>query len=81
MTLGKIAVLWSIRIYQRTISMDHGWPKRFFPDGYCRFHPTCSEYGYQCVDRHGLIRGGRLTAWRILRCNPFSKGGIDEVPE
>lgn len=79
--IGKIIVLWSIRIYQRTLSMDHGWMKRFYPDGYCRFYPTCSEYGYQSIDRHGLIKGGMLTVWRILRCNPIAKGGIDEVPE
>jgi len=79
--MGKIIVLWSIRIYQRTLSMDHGWLKRFYPEGFCGFHPTCSEYGYQCVDRHGILKGGKLTAWRILRCNPFSRGGIDDIPE
>ncbi len=81
LTLPRIIVLWTIRLYQNTLSMDHGVMRRLYPDGFCRFHPTCSEYGYGCVERHGVIRGGYLTVWRVLRCNPFSKGGIDEVPK
>ena len=46
----------------------------------CRFEPTCSEYGRQAVARFGLVRGGALAAWRVLRCNPLSKGGYDPVP-
>ena len=46
----------------------------------CRFQPTCSEYAMQAVERHGVLRGGRLTLWRLLRCQPFSKGGYDPVP-
>ncbi|MBM5789862.1 membrane protein insertion efficiency factor YidD [Candidatus Parcubacteria bacterium] len=71
--------LLTIRAYQKTLSFDHGLPRRLFPNGYCRFHPTCSEYGYRAIDRHGLLRGGALTLWRILRCNPWSKGGLDEL--
>ena len=74
-------VLFLIRIYQKTLSFDHGFMKFFYPHGYCRFYPTCSEYGYKCIERHGLFRGGMLTVHRIIRCNPFNKGGIDEVPE
>jgi hypothetical protein len=81
MTLARIVVLWSISLYQRTLSFDHGWMRRFYPDGFCRFYPTCSQYGYESVDRHGVLKGGALSAWRILRCNPFSKGGHDPVPE
>ncbi|MCL4154738.1 UNVERIFIED_CONTAM: hypothetical protein GTU68_025698, partial [Idotea baltica] len=47
----------------------------------CRFHPSCSEYGIEALKRHGLLRGGMLTVYRLLRCQPFAKGGIDEVPE
>ena len=46
----------------------------------CRFYPTCSTYGLQAIEEWGAIRGGFLTLWRILRCNPFCRGGIDEVP-
>ena len=46
----------------------------------CRFVPTCSEYGYEAIAKYGIIRGGRLAVWRILRCNPFVPGGYDPVP-
>ena len=46
----------------------------------CRFYPSCSEYALIAVDRHGVLRGGRLAAWRLLRCNPWNPGGVDHVP-
>ena len=46
----------------------------------CRFYPTCSDYAYEAIEKHGLLKGGRLAIWRVLRCNPFCKGGIDPVP-
>ena len=67
----------AIRFYQKTISFDHGFLKIFFPHGYCRFHPTCSEYGVQAIEKYGFIKGLLKTIWRILRCNPWNKGGID----
>jgi len=67
-----------IRIYQKTLSPDHGLFKRFFPYGYCRYAPSCSEYGYKSIAKYGVIFGGLKTAWRVLRCNPWSKGGVDE---
>jgi len=78
--IPRLGVLIAIRIYQKTISLDHGLPKHLFPNGYCQFHPTCSEYGYQAIDRYGIIKGGLLAAWRVLRCHPWSPGGIDQVP-
>ena len=45
----------------------------------CRYRPTCSEYAMEALDRYGLMRGGFLAAWRVLRCNPFVKGGYDPV--
>lgn len=45
----------------------------------CRFYPTCSEFGIEAITKYGVIKGGIKTAWRILRCNPFSKGGNDPV--
>lgn len=47
----------------------------------CRFYPSCSAYGLISVQRFGLVRGGAATAWRVLRCNPWARGGIDDVPE
>jgi len=75
----RLFVLRLIRIYQKTLSFDHGIFSRLFPDGYCRFHPTCSEYGYQAVEKYGVIKGGLMAIWRILRCNPWNKGGHDPV--
>ena len=46
----------------------------------CRFQPTCSAYGMEAISRHGAIRGGWLTLWRILRCNPWGGQGFDPVP-
>lgn len=46
----------------------------------CRFHPTCSEYGYQAVHRYGLSRGAVMTIRRLARCHPFHAGGFDPVP-
>ncbi len=75
----KIGIL-LIRIYQKTLSPDHGMMAGLTPAG-CRYYPTCSEYTAQAIDRFGLVGGSVLGSWRILRCNPFSSGGIDEVPD
>ena len=75
----RLAVLKLIRIYQKTLSFDHGWPKIFYPNGYCRFHPTCSEYGYQAIEKYGVVKGGFLAMARVFRCNPFNKGGNDPL--
>ena len=48
--------------------------------GACRFYPTCSQYAYEAISRFGVIKGGFLAFKRILRCNPFCKGGFDPVP-
>jgi hypothetical protein len=48
--------------------------------GTCKFCPTCSEYAIEALRTHGLLRGIALTLWRILRCHPFSPGGLDPVP-
>lgn len=47
---------------------------------HCRFYPTCSQYAIQAIEKYGPVKGGLMAAWRILRCNPFSKGGYDPVP-
>ena len=60
-----------IKGYQKIISP-------IFPPS-CRFYPSCSEYGIQAVSRYGVIKGGIKTIWRIIRCNPFTKGGYDPL--
>lgn len=60
-----------IRIYQKVISP-------ILPPS-CRFQPTCSEYAIQAVNKYGVIKGSFKAAYRILRCNPFNKGGYDPV--
>jgi len=77
--LPRLLVLQLIRLYQKTLSFDHGWFKLLFPNGYCRFQPTCSEYGYEAVAKYGIIIGGLKALWRILRCNPWHHGGFDPL--
>ncbi|MBQ7999601.1 MAG: membrane protein insertion efficiency factor YidD [Ruminococcus sp.] len=62
-----------IRFYQTKIS-PHTPPA-------CKYYPTCSQYGYESIERFGVLKGSALAIWRILRCNPFSKGGYDPVPQ
>lgn len=45
----------------------------------CRYVPTCSQYAIEAIEKHGAFKGGLMAAWRILRCNPLSKGGYDPV--
>jgi putative membrane protein insertion efficiency factor len=47
----------------------------------CRFHPTCSSYAYEAINRFGAVKGSYLAVKRLLRCHPFCKGGYDPVPE
>ena len=61
-----------IRFYQRFVSP---WTPPT-----CRFRPTCSAYAVEAIETHGLLRGGALAVWRILRCHPFSAGGDEPVP-
>lgn len=75
----KKILLWLIKIYQKTISPDHGILAKLFPYGYCRFRPTCSQYCYQAIEKYGIIKGGLLGFWRICRCNPWNKGGFDPI--
>ena len=78
-TQFRLLVLRLIKIYQKTLSFDHGIFRPLFPYGFCKFHPTCSEYAYKAVEKHGVIKGGLMAFWRVLRCNPFNKGGYDPI--
>ena len=62
-----------IRFYQSAITPN--------TKAHCIYIPTCSQYGLEAIERFGALKGGALTIWRILRCNPFAKGGYDPVPE
>jgi putative membrane protein insertion efficiency factor len=66
------ALVLLIRGYQRWVS------PLFVPR--CRFYPSCSAYAVQALQVHGLVKGGRLALWRLVRCQPFSAGGVDHVP-
>jgi putative membrane protein insertion efficiency factor len=69
MSLPRRLVLAAVRLYQRAISP--GLPRR------CKYHPTCSAYAFGAIQRFGLLRGVVLAGWRLLRCNPWSHGGVD----
>ena len=74
MSIGRLLVtplVWCIRPYQLLIS-----PMR---PPTCRYYPSCSAYGLGSVQQRGLVVGSALTAWRIVRCNPWASGGIDDV--
>ncbi|OGY90091.1 MAG: membrane protein insertion efficiency factor YidD [Candidatus Komeilibacteria bacterium RIFCSPHIGHO2_01_FULL_52_14] len=77
--LPKVIALAGIRLYQKTLSPDTGWFAPLHPYGFCRYHPTCSQYTYEAIERHGILRGAVKGFIRILRCNPFSRGGFDPV--
>jgi putative membrane protein insertion efficiency factor len=67
----KTVALFAIRVYRRAISP-------MMPPS-CRYLPTCSEYAYEAIEKYGILKGGRLAIWRILRCNPFGGSGYDPV--
>ena len=69
----KQVMLWLIRFYRKYLSGMKGYST-------CKYYPTCSQYGIEAIEKYGVLKGGLLTAWRILRCNPFAKGGYDPVP-
>ena len=69
----KQLLLALIRLYRRYISP--------LKSTKCPYYPSCSQYGLEAVEKFGTAKGGMLAAWRILRCNPFSHGGYDPVPD
>jgi hypothetical protein len=72
MLLRRVAIL-PIRAYQLLLSPMVGQR--------CRYYPSCSEYAAQAIQRYGILRGLVLAGWRLLRCNPWSRGGFDPVEE
>ena len=67
----KKIILYLIKMYRTKISPMY--PPR------CKYVPTCSQYALEAIEKYGIIKGGLMSIWRILRCNPFSKGGFDPV--
>lgn len=72
-TPGRLIGIGLIRIYQLTLSSIIG--------SSCRHQPTCSEFGYEAIARHGLLGGSWLTLFRVGKCNPFGTSGYDPVPK
>lgn len=70
--IPRLLLIGLIRAYQLLISPLLG-PR-------CKYYPSCSSYGLEAVRRHGAVTGFVLAAWRVLRCNPWSHGGVDDVP-
>jgi len=68
----RTMLLFPIRAYRRLVSPV--LPRR------CRFHPTCSAYAMQAIEKHGAVKGGWLAVRRLLKCHPFHPGGFDPVP-
>ncbi len=73
MSALRRTILAPVRVYRRFLSP--ALPAR------CKYYPTCSDYAVQSVERFGILRGGVLAAWRLLRCNPWSLGGYDPVED
>lgn len=74
----KWGIIALIRLYQKTLSPDHGWFRSATP--VCRYLPTCSEYMVSAVEKYGSITGVVLGLKRIARCHPWHAGGYDPVP-
>jgi uncharacterized protein len=68
--LARNAAILPIRLYQRLVSP-------LLPANTCKFHPSCSEYAALAIRKHGVVKGGGLAMWRLVRCHPWSHGGID----
>jgi uncharacterized protein len=75
----KKIFIFIIKIYQKTLSLDQGLLSKIFPVKVCIFTPTCSQYTIEAIEKYGVLKGIYLGFLRILRCNPFSKGGCDPV--
>ncbi len=71
MRYAGVALVWAYRLTLRP----------FLGGGRCKYHPSCSQYALDAFRAHGLFKGGVLAGWRLLRCNPWSRGGVDYARE
>ncbi len=78
--LPKDLAVFFIRIYQTTLSPDHG-PifRNSYPYGFCRFYPSCSQYAKEAIKKFGVIKGSTLSIKRFLKCNPWTEPRVDKV--
>jgi putative membrane protein insertion efficiency factor len=75
----KRALIFIIKIYQKTLSPDHGLLKTRYPYGFCRYYPSCSAYAIDALEEYGIVKGLFKAGMRILKCNPFARPGIDII--
>jgi len=76
----KKLLIYFIELYQKYFSPDHSPRGKIkHPHGYCRFYPTCSQYAKESLEKYGVVKGLIKGLWRVMRCNPCSGGGVDEV--
>ena len=76
----KKSILLLIRLYQKTLSLDHGPLSYITSERFCRFHPSCSQYTLEAVSKYGALKGSWLGLKRICRCHPWNPGGYDPIP-
>jgi hypothetical protein len=75
----KSIFLKTIRWYQKYLSLDTGFLSFFWSERVCRYHPTCSEYTFQAIEKYGILKGGWRGLKRVVRCHPWAKGGNDPM--
>ncbi len=66
----KYVGIGAVQLYRHSLGL-------LVPAGTCKYHPTCSQYALEALEKHGLVRGSLKAGWRLLRCNPWSHGGVD----
>lgn len=75
----RYAAIKLLKIYQKTFSLDYGVFRFLYPNGFCRFQPTCSNYAIQALEKYGFVKGGLKAMGRVARCHPFNPGGLDPL--
>jgi len=75
----KTFLIFFIELYQKTLSPDHGWISWFYPNGVCRYYPSCSEYAKESIKEWGVIKGIFIGVARICRCHPWAASGLDPI--
>lgn len=80
--LVKNGSIFLLTLYQKILSPDHSvWAKLIYPYGYCRYYPTCSEYAKETLTIYAFPTALKLILKRVLRCNPWARGGFDYTPQ